>query len=793
MAKAKIIQNHFGGGRISPRSLGRTDLPQVQNGAEELINWIVMPDGSLTRRPGTRFVGYGMDRQSRAGGANAQLVPFVLDADDALMLDISALGPTSMRAMVDTDFDVLGLTNHFAGGHVSHAAAAGTFAAGSGTQQVFTLSSGSFANLFGTGTELPIVAFQGCDDEAINGWHRVISSTATTVTFDPGFASSVSTGSVVQAFELDAVAGVLNSSDANVQFAQSGNILYGTGPLTKPFKITRTTDTNWAIEQVDFDDGPWLPTNATATTLQPSAATGAGITITASAATFVAGDVGRLVRIKHGTQWGVAEITAFGSTTSVTADVEHDFGGTTAETNWRLQDWHDNTNYPHTVAFFEGRLVWGGGNLDPQRIVASNVDDFENMQPDDRGVGAAAVTIASHSYAYSAGSGDFSGFVWMVAHSAGLVCGTAGGIYIFSSENADGISATSTPRVRLETESRCAAIPPVIVDSDIYYVRRNRTELGIFRFDDSRKGYVTTNLNALASEFPNSDGNFTDGIERLTYTQVPYNCIWMVVNRRLVGMTILANDQVAWHHHDLGDDVVDVAAIPSHHNAFDTGVYAATPDADDFLFVKVMRSGVGIVERMRSNHTRDKKILLDSYISRVNSSTYSIDLPSAVTAKLYHLDGETVAIYHNAHSDGTAVVADGRVSLPHNIVNTGELIVIGLPTTATLTTMRLALGNRVGTVQANKARITKAFLRIFDTGALKAGKDASNLDEVILRDFGDETTDVNDADALDTLVTDDVEITLNTDFDRFGKMTIVADSPFRAAILALVLEVESNA
>ena len=96
-------------------------------------------------------------------------------------------------------------------------------------------------------------------------------------------------------------------------------------------KLSRTGHTSWTLTEIDFTDGPYLESNSTATTLTPSGTTGS-VTITASASTFAATDVGRLVSFSNGR----AKITNFSSATSVTATTQDDFDNTNAVTNWKL-------------------------------------------------------------------------------------------------------------------------------------------------------------------------------------------------------------------------------------------------------------------------------------------------------------------------------------------------------------------------------------------------------------------------------------------------------------------------
>lgn len=48
-------QSSFGSGEFSPRTLGRTDLPQYASGMSQMSNWVVNPQGSATRRPGFKL------------------------------------------------------------------------------------------------------------------------------------------------------------------------------------------------------------------------------------------------------------------------------------------------------------------------------------------------------------------------------------------------------------------------------------------------------------------------------------------------------------------------------------------------------------------------------------------------------------------------------------------------------------------------------------------------------------------------------------------------------------------
>lgn len=56
MARASIIQTNFTTGEMSPRLMSRVDVQKYQNGCELLENFLIMPHGGVTKRPGFRFI-----------------------------------------------------------------------------------------------------------------------------------------------------------------------------------------------------------------------------------------------------------------------------------------------------------------------------------------------------------------------------------------------------------------------------------------------------------------------------------------------------------------------------------------------------------------------------------------------------------------------------------------------------------------------------------------------------------------------------------------------------------------
>ncbi len=121
----------------------------------------------------------------------------------------------------------------------------------------------------------------------------------------------------------------------DIRYTQSADVLYLFHEDYAPYKLSRVDDTDWTLAAINFRPPPTSEVGSKPdATLTPSAITGTGITLTASASVFNEGDVGRV--ITSGT--ARASITGYTSATKVIADVIDDFSDTSAiaSGSWRL-------------------------------------------------------------------------------------------------------------------------------------------------------------------------------------------------------------------------------------------------------------------------------------------------------------------------------------------------------------------------------------------------------------------------------------------------------------------------
>ena len=68
MARSRVIHNNLTAGELTNRLRGRTDLAKYFNGADTLTNFLIFPQGGVTRRPGSRYVAETKDSTKKSVG-----------------------------------------------------------------------------------------------------------------------------------------------------------------------------------------------------------------------------------------------------------------------------------------------------------------------------------------------------------------------------------------------------------------------------------------------------------------------------------------------------------------------------------------------------------------------------------------------------------------------------------------------------------------------------------------------------------------------------------------------------
>lgn len=551
-----------------------------------------------------------------------------------------------------------------------------------------------------------------------------------------------------------------------IQVAQSADVLFIVCKGYPPKKLTRTSLTSWTLSDYDNVDGPYLDINITSTTLTPSATSGS-VNITASSIVGINGgvgfkttDVGKWIRIRHTATVGWAKITAWTSATVVVASVTQVFGATTASKDWNMSAWGVDVGYPETIAFSEDRLFFGGNTTTPQRVWGTISGDYYTFSPTEKD----GTVNDDNGLVYELASGQIDAIRWLESTKV-LVAGTSSGEFVLTGGNDAALTPTNV-RAYKATVRGAAKIQPIRIDSSILFVQKAKTKLREHTYDFGTDSYQAVDLTILSEHLTQSR------IVEMAFQQEPYSIIWVVLaDGQLASLTYNREQEiVAWARQPLANaKVLSVAVIPSANEGEDE-LYIITQRTVDGNQVQYVEK---LADEFRPADAADKKEAFFVDCGLVYDGT-SV---STITG-LSHLEGEEVAVWADGAVQPNRIVTGGEITLER----AAKYVVVGLPYTSKIRTVRFEGGNRKGTAQGKKVRIHRLAVRFLNTLGVKIGRPNGTLDQVYFRLGSDPMGD------SPPLFTGDKVITFPGDYDLNGQIEITSDVPTPVTVLALMPE-----
>jgi len=423
-----------------------------------------------------------------------------------------------------------------------------------------------------------------------------------------------------------------------LQFTQDADTLYIVHPSHAPRKLQRTSATTFTLTVVDFSRPPFKDSNITATTITPSADTGAGITLTASTAIFTASMVDSFVRVKE----GFCKITAFTSTTIVTATVQAEPGGTAGNLNtgpaatddWALSAFSGEEGYPVAVEFHEQRLFYGKD----QKFFGSSITAYDNFDT--------RTTNDSDSVSYQLASRQVNSIQWLLSNKKNLHIGTAGGVFPASSGD-DNLPITPTKIIaRSEITDGAIDIKPAILRGRVYYTERDLNHLREIVYNLEDNSDDADDMNLLAEHILR-DGS---GAKEIAQQTSPNKRIWCVRN----------DGQIAVLTRNAKQEVMGWSRIIAGKSATGAGEFESIaiiprPNEDDQVWVIVKRNINGSVVRYVEYFAAED---FDAQYDAVRvDSSLSLDNPLTITGIT---SANPVVITANSH--GLAGIVDVKLN-----------------------------------------------------------------------------------------------------------------------------------
>ncbi len=762
MPKASVMQNTFGGGELSPLLFGRQDIKKYKQGLATSYNGVSLVQGGWTRRPGTVFL-----KTTKFGGTKeSRLLPFEFSVTQTYILefgDVYIRFFTNQGILAETAQTPTAITQADPG--------------------VVTINSHGYSN----GDRLQLGRDIGGMHQLWSREVQVANQTANTFELQDiygndidtsGFDAFTSGGSVSKIIEV--VSPYAEADLATLRITQSADVLYMFHPDYVTRKLIRNSATSWTLSETDFLDGPYIRENTTATTLNPSAATGTGITIVASAVTginndqgFLSTDVGRLIRINHSGTWGYAKITAVGSTTSVTADVKSDFNGTSAQSAWRLGLYSDTTGYPVYGTFFEDRLWHGGCSTEPQRIDSSKSGDYENLAPSDPD----GTVADDNAISYTLNSSQVNNIRWMEGTEKALLVGTAGAEWPIRPSSLSEAITPSNISGKPSSRRGSANIAPILAGDAALFVQRAKRKVREFSFTFEKDGFVAPDLNLLADHIT------IPSIEEIVYFEQPQSVMW---SRRsdgaLLGFTYeREQDVVGWHEHELAGDSDDAGTIAQVESL--ATVPSAAGDRDE-LYLIVKRYINGTTERyveVMSKIWEVGDLSEDAFYVDAGITINSVGGTSTIQG-LAHLEGESVTLWVDGAIHPAQTVTNAEISL----TVTANTIAVGEGYSSIGEILPLEAGAADGVAQGKIKDINRVGFWLLDTLGLQYGPDEDTLSEILVRNWGGNWGEAT------PLFTGVVRLPFEGTPDRVGQLCWHLTGPTPCTVLAVMPQLNTQ-
>ncbi len=602
-----VNQPSFAAGEIGPELYGRVDQELYYIGLRTCRNFIVRQYGGVSNRPGSYFICEYKDSANYG-----RLIQFQFNEIQTYCLE---LGHQYMRVIKD-------------GGEVLETAATKNI---TGITQANPGVLTSAAHGFSNGEDVYVSGISGMTQ--LNGRSlRVANATANTFTLKDYQGVGINTTSYGAyasggtAARIYTVTTPWRAADLfNLNYAQSADVLTVVHKNYPIKDITRTAHDAWTVTDFNPSNGPFKDVNVTSTTVQPSASSGSGITLTASSGIFSSSDVGSLMYIEQmptdttqtwevgkaialnaiyragyhyyqaknaattgtvkpdwtegtqtdgasGVQWqylhsgfGIVKITAYTNSTHVTADVIKrlpDNAVSTATTNWAKAAWSPIEGYPSAVAYHKQRLWFGATINSPNGLWCSNVGARLAF-------GTSKPLLDDEAISVSLDTTQVNAVRHLISLSS-LIVLTSSSEHLVSGNTDGSILATSPPQPKVQGYNGSRYVHPIIIGNTALYVEDTGDVVRSLQYDLQTDSFTGIDLCARSPHLFRGKQIVDWG-----YQKRPLAVIWTVLNDgSLLGFTYMQEQKVyAWHRHDTDGTYESICCIRESATSSETSAY----------------------------------------------------------------------------------------------------------------------------------------------------------------------------------------------------------------------------
>ncbi len=834
-----VLITSFNSGELSPLLEGRVDVARYYSGCSTLENMVVLPHGGVTKRPGSYYIA-----DTKTHSKVCRLIPFEYSTEQAYIIEVGNLYMRFYKdggQITNDDDSIYEVTTEYVEDdlfelqyvqsadmmyivHPDYPPASLTRA----DHNDWTLSDITFER----GPFLP----ENDGDTTItpSGTSDSITLTASAATFNANHVGAL--WQITHTVEASAVSdsfssiGDSNSATITIQLGRGYNFTTH-GKWIGTISLQRSYDdgSNWKdivfldsyedgnISYADREDANDAIYRVFMDDLEASS-TACFYTLTAHS---------------HDID-GVVTITAFTSTTVVSATVTNPIGDTNAVTTWAEGAWSVDEGYPSCVAFYEERQAYAATTNSPQTIWLSQTDDWDNflIGPDD--TDAMALTIASD---------QVNTIRWLSPQSS-LLIGTAGGEWSLSASGAGEPLTPTNVSAKRHSGYGSFIVQPQVINNSIFFLQRQAQKLRKFQYSWDSDTWKASDITLMSEHITG------DGITQIAQQKNPYPILWCVrEDGALVGVTLEENnDVIGWHRHEFGGDVESVAVIPgaeedevwtsiertvkggtfryieqlqpfdwgsSQRDAFFVDSGLSFDGGAPITITNITQADPAVVSAAAHGFSDGDQVRITDVIGmiEINNKVYTVDDAATNTFSLDDADevGDINSVDFTTYtSDGSVEQVENTFSLAH--LGTETIAVCGdggyYGTETPSSTGVITLNDYYNTVHAGKAFtskmgsmplssasnpkmtfstnkvITEVVVRLFDTLGCDIGPSWISYDSLIFRKASDVL------DAPPPLYTGDKSLLYRGGYETTGRIYVQNRYPLPFTLLAFKAELE---
>ncbi len=732
MPNARILRNNFSGGEVSPELFGRMDIAHVANALATCRNFIIMPHGVASNRPGTQYV-----NQVKNSANATRLIQFSFSNTQNFAVEMGA-------------------------GYFRFHALGATLLAG--TQADWASST---AYVIGS-----LVSSGGLNYYCKQAHTNIAVSNSAYWYVMPG------TGSTANPYIYEIPNPYLQADLQSIHYVQSGDIVTLVHPNYPPMELSRYSNTNWVLSTISFASKTLAPTSATAVATTATAGTpedfkyqvtalnslgyeespASNTTTTISNDLTITGNFNTITwsavtgAIRYNIYKYAQGTYAFIGQTSALTFTDANILADMTRTIPQFDPLFNSTgNYPATVAYYQQRRYFAGTNNQPMNVWATQPSSNYNMNYSipSQDSDALRFSIAAQR----------SNSIRHLIPGQDLLLMTGSTEWRITNPSGGAITA-STLAITPQAQNGTTTVTPVQVNNFTVYPSSQGGHIRELSYQWQSAGYLSNDLCLLAKHL--FDYNT---ISDMCFSRSPTPIVWVINNSgTLLGLTYVPEQQVAaWHKHDTTNGVFESCVTITENN-------------QDALYV--------VVKRVINGQTvRYVEVLNNRYFA-TQADAFFVDCGMTYTGVsattltgLSWLEGQTVSILGDGAVMPQQVVTGGSITLPFSVSKAQ----IGLPITADLQTPPMVSTQDPTMGQSRVKSINKSWVRVYNSGPFSVGPDTTRLTAIKGRHYESPGT-------APALMTDEIPLFVLPNYNQAGEIVLRQADPLPLTIVDITVE-----